>query len=293
MDVIGNWLLGFGTNLFDSILSIALSFFVSVTEISTAVLNITIVKNAITYAQTLATALLVIKLMADLYKGHIAALTGERADVPSGAVVARGVFALFTIWLIPYMANQLILLGNYVTQDIASISGNEPLPKTVTETLRQAFLSVANTGTTQAIMAFCGSIFVLVVGICLVIIVFQMAKRSVEVAVMVIIGPIFTINMASEDKSLFNSWTRHLILICLSQALQILLLRILFYVVTHMASMAFTFAAMSILIVLALLAFTLKTPKFLQQFAYYQSGGGGAGAVSHFASSAISLIGKK
>jgi hypothetical protein len=293
--VLQDWILKFLTDFLDTGLSFVLHLFVTFTNISTAFLESTIVVNAVGYAQKLGTVLLVLKLISDIYKGYMSSLSGEKEMKPSGYVV-RGVAALLIIWTLPYIIRELVKIGNYITDDIASLSGVPVDPTTAVSGMQELFRKtiepMANNTTYSAFMAMFGGLFGAVIAVCLVMIMFSFAKRSIEIGIMAIIGPVFTVNMASEDTSLYKNWLKHLIVLTASQALQILMLRFTFFTVTHGADLFMGAGAMSLLMIMALLIFTVKIPKFLEQFTYGTGGNGGGGAIAHVASSAIGMLGK-
>jgi hypothetical protein len=295
MDLIGNWIIQFLTNSLDSIMGLCLSLFVSVTSISNTLLESVIIKNAITYTQELATVLLVIKILSDIYKTYMANMAGDQADMQPSQFVLRGIAALLFIWTMPYIVGEMLKIGNLITADVSVLSGETYDVKTYVDGMKAMAMEQINSAVVGLEMVnLTGVIFAIFLGVCLVIIVFQMAKRSVEVAIMAVIGPVFSVNLASQDQSLYKNWFKHLMIVCASQAIQILMLRITFYATTHQAELVFGAKGnpIVILMLIALLIFTLKAPKFLEQFTY-SSGGGGGSSLTHLASSAMHLIGKK
>ncbi|MBU3173281.1 conjugal transfer protein TrbL family protein [Clostridium estertheticum] len=219
---------------------------------ATSVLTMPLVQNAIHYSQLLAFAILVLKTMSESFETYILYQNGDPDADPSGLLIRTGQ-AVAVIATLPFIVQQLFEFGSKVSHDVAG-------------------LSVGTTGITDfasmllAVVASNGSVivlFLIIIIICFLVVAIQSTIRGAELALMAVLGPIMALNITSGNKSVWSAWFKQLIIICTAQSVQIFLLDGAFSFLTNKS-----ITGGGLLLVFGWLWCTIKSPKFIQQFAH-------------------------
>lgn len=220
--------------------------------VAVKVLEMPLVENGVFYAQILALTLLVVKGMADTISTYILHKNGDPDADPKGLVigVAQAVAVISTM---PWIVKQVFVFGLKVSQDVANIGVGQTGIADVNLLLSTFLLSGG----------LLGVLYGLFMVIAFLIVAIQATIRGAEIALMSVIGPVMALNLSSANTNLWSAWFKHLLVLTLSQALQIFMLKGTLSMLTNQA-----ISGGGILLVFGWIWVTIKTPKFVQQFAH-------------------------
>mgnify|MGYP001481656929 FL=1 len=257
----------FFTNFLTELINTFSEFLVNIMALSLKVLELPFVKNGVTYAQTLAFALLAAKVICEGINQYILYQSGDPDADPSGLIIRTGQ-AIAVISTLPWIVLQIFTFGTKVATDVANLNfGN----MTVTDLkFLSAFVASTN-GMPIAIMSIIIVIMILIIAV-------QATIRGAELALMAVLGPIMALNLTANNHNVWSSWIKQVIIICTSQALQIFMIKGAFTLV------ATGISTNGLLLLFGWLWVTIKTPKYLQQFAYSTGFTGAIGGTAKQAS---------
>jgi len=243
-------------NFFKNFFELLISFFGSslANIMSTAmnVLSLPLVVNGVKYAQVLAFTLLVLKAGNEAFTTYILFENGDPDADPTGLVVRTAQSAAI-IAALPWIVNEVFVFGSKVALDVSALRTGEMGVEDWT------FLSGAIVSSLGIIVVIFGIIIVIM----LLVVAIQASIRGAELALMSILGPIMALNLTAHNRSIWSAWFRQLIIICVSQALQIFMLSGVISLLTNQAV-----SGNGLLIVFGWLWLTIKTPNYVKQFAY-------------------------
>ena len=257
----------FFTNFLTELINTFSEFLVNIMALSLKVLELPFVKNGVTYAQTLAFALLAAKVICEGINQYILYQSGDPDADPSGLIIRTGQ-AIAVISTLSWIVLQIFTFGTKVATDVANLNfGN----MTVTDLkFLSAFVASTN-GMPIAIMSIIIVIMILIIAV-------QATIRGAELALMAVLGPIMALNLTANNHNVWSSWIKQVIIICVSQALQIFMIKGAFTLV------ATGISTNGLLLLFGWLWVTIKTPKYLQQFAYSTGFTGAIGGTAKQAS---------
>lgn len=248
---------------------------VKIMGIAGIVLDYPAVKNGILYAQGIAGAILVAKVANDALQTYILRTNGD-PDADPGGLLVRTFKAAAVISCVPWIVRWIYEFGTTMANDIATLKGVQSV------TDLNAFFSVTYLVNGSGVM-----LVITIVGLIMLLFVFlQTFIRAAELGLLAVIGPVLALSLSSTNTSMFSAWFRETIIISVSQALQIFMVKTAFYAFSYGltdTSMK-TYAG---LMFLGWIWVTLKTPKFLKQFAYASGLGSASGGA---AQSAITMV---
>jgi hypothetical protein len=233
--------------------------------------------------QVFATAVLGLKVGLDVYSRYILQLSGEDGD-PLDAVLLRAAGAAALIWSIPLAVTLAVDVGNKLTSDVLINSAAGAVTNTLQATdvlTRLTSIGLAGNNPTGQLLV---AVVMLFLGIGLIVIFFKVTKRSVELAIMVFIGPVLALNFASPDRSLFAAWTRQLLTLAFTQTLQLYLLNLtIIGLVTGLKISGFgTDPIHEFVATTGLMACTIALPAFVRQMTH-QAAPSGVGSMARMA----------
>ncbi|OCZ51343.1 conjugal transfer protein TrbL family protein [Dehalobacter sp. TeCB1] len=248
--LLGGAVQSFFENLFNQIINFFATTLVNIMSTSTDVLQLPFVQNGIHYAQGLAFVVLVLKTMNEAFQTYILHQNGDPEADPGGLLIRTGQ-AVAIVATLPWILPQLFIFGTKVATDVANLSTGKM-------GLEDWGIFLKSPGTMSMVIILMGlgmAIILLLIGI-------QTMIRGAELALMAVIGPILALNITSNNQDLWSSWFKQVIIICVSQAVQIFMVKGAFSLMTNEIS------ANGLLLVLGWLWIALKSPAFLKQFAY-------------------------
>lgn len=258
---------------FSSFFSDLISFFANtladVMGSAMNVLDIPLVQNGIKYAQVLAFAILVIKALSEAYQTYILYQNGDPDADPSGILV-RTAQAIAVIATLPFIVQQIFEFGSKVSHDVAGLSVGS------TGVADFAFMVSAIAASSGAVIP----IFCLVIAIMFLVVAIQAAMRGAELALMSVLGPIMALNLTANNRSIWSSWFKQLVIVCTAQALQIFMLDGTLSLLTNQSV-----SDGGIIVLIGWLWVTIKTPKYVQQFVYSTGFTGAVGGTAKQAGS--------
>lgn len=248
----------------------------STMSVGSSVLNLPAVKNGILYAQGLALVILVAKVASEALQTWILYTHGDSNSNPGGLLI-RTVKAIAIITGVPWIVSWIYQFGTAMAQDVANLSG----VGTVTDVSFAGLTNYANN-------AMIVGILMVLVGIIMLLFVFiQTFTRSAELGLLAVVGPLIALNVTSTNNSTYSAWIREVIIVSISQALQIFMVKTSFYVLA--GGIPSISSGYALLMFLAWLWVTIKAPKFIKQFAYSSGLGGVAGGAAQQVGNAMIL----
>ena len=257
----------FFTNFLTELINTFSEFLVNIMALSLKVLELPFVKNGVTYAQTLAFALLAAKVICEGINQYILYQSGDPDADPSGLIIRTGK-AIAVISTLPWIVLQIFTFGTKVANDVAKLDWGKLGSSDIT------FLSAFVTSTGGLPIAIMGIIILIM----FLVIAVQATIRGAELALMAVLGPIMALNLTANNHNVWSSWIKQVIIICVSQALQIFMIKGAFTLV------ATGISTNGLLLLFGWLWVTIKTPKYLQQFAYSTGFTGAIGGTAKQAS---------
>jgi hypothetical protein len=271
VEVLFNLIIGainkFLATIFENALTTFAQFAGNEMALAMQILNSAYVQNAIALSQTAGGTLLALKVGVEATQTYILHLHGEPAD--PGGLLKRTVFAAGAIGAGPWMVKNVYLWGSSLADSVAqlaSVNSNvHPLDTLITFTATAPFLIILTALIAIVIWA---------------LILIQMGIRSVEVAVLAAVGPIMAVGLTRADEGVAAVWWRELVVLSLSQAVQVFLIKGLLS-----TFMTLTFGAdiLKLFLLIGWLWVAFRTPTVLRQFAYHSGLGG---AIGHTAQTA-------
>lgn len=251
-NIVDNAIAKFLSNFFNQMIIYFADTLANIMGTSLDVLQIPLVQNGIKYAQALAFSILVIKAMNEVFQTYILYQNGDPDADPNGLLV-RTAQAVAVIATLPWIATQLFTFGTKVAHDVANLGTGQT---GVTDWAHVTNLVVLSGGTVVVL-------FIIAIVICLLIVGIQATIRGAEIALMAVIGPIMALNITANNRSMWSAWFKQMVIICVSQALQIFMLSGVLSLLTNQS-----ISSNGLFKVIGWLWVTIKSPKYIQQFAY-------------------------
>ena len=253
-------------------------------EMALRLLDSTFVVGAIQVTQAVAGALLALKISVEVLRSYIFFGTGN-PDANPAKLVKRAMYAGMMIAAGPWLARSIFGYGATLAIAVSQVPvgriGDNPLA-TWASPLQTATLGL-------------GFILALVAMMVLWLLIYiQTIIRSVEVAFLAVAGPIMAVGLTGQDEGTWAVWWRELIVVALSQAVQMFMLTGFFAALGHMmAQPGARFNAYSMLTAIAWLWVAHKSPAVLKQFAYHTGAGSLTTTAARTGSSLIKMIALK
>lgn len=267
--LVDNAIATFLSNLFDGIIKFFSNILVDLMSTSQDVLQIPLVQNGILYAQALAFTLLVLKVMNEAYQTYILYQNGDPDADPTGLLV-RTAQAAAIIACLPWIVHQIFIFGTKVAKDVANLGTG----KMGIDDFQ--FLKTIIVTSGGSVVAF----FCITLVIMLLVVAIQATIRGAELALMAVLGPIMALNLTANNRSIWSSWFRQVVIICTAQAIQIFMLSGALSLLTSQA-----ISSKGLILVFGWLWVTVKSPKYVQQFAYSTGFTGAVGGTAKQAGS--------
>jgi hypothetical protein len=263
-DIITNGISNFFGSFFEQLIKYFANTLSDIMSTSQDVLKIPLVHNGIIYAQALAFTLLVLKVANEAFQTYILYQNGDPDADPSGLVIRTGQ-AVAIIAGLPWIVQQIFTLGTKISHDVAGLgTGKAGIAD-------WGFITANVVGTSGLIV----SVFGIVLVVLFLIIAIQATIRGAELALMAVLGPIMALNITANNRSIWSAWFKQVIIICCSQALQIFMLSGAMSLLTSQA-----ITGGGLLLVFGWLWVTVKSPKYIQQFAYSTGFSGAVGGTA-------------
>lgn len=244
---INNFFSGFLTNFINSFSSTL----ANIMGASINVLNMPLVQSGINYAQWLAITLLALKTMNEAFQTYILHQNGD-PDADPGGLIIRTAQAVAIIATMPWIVTQIFTFGTKVAQDVTGLSVGSTGISDWTFLTSSALLSAG----------IVPLILLLLILIGLLIIALQATIRGAKLALVSVLGPIMALNLSSTNRGMWSAWFKQIVIICLTQAVQIFMLKGALSLLTNQI-----ISSNGLLVVFGWIWVTIKSDKFIQQFA--------------------------
>lgn len=265
-DIVDNAVTKFLTNMFEELITFFSEVLANIMGSSLNTLEMPLVQNGIKYAQALAFTILVMKAMNEAFQTYTLYQNGDPDSDPNGLLV-RTAQAVAIISTLPWIVTQIFTFGSKVALDVAGLGTGQ------TGVADWAVISAFIISSGGAVIA----IFAIVLALGLLIVAIQASIRGAELALMAVLGPIMALNITANNRNVWSTWFKQVLIICVAQGLQIFMLQGVLGILTRPAS---SINEAGLLAIFGWLWVTIKTPKYLQQFAYstgFTGAVGGAG----------------
>ncbi len=263
MEVIYNLITGAIVNFFagiaDSMINMAMLEVTNLMKVARDVLDNPLVRNAIGISQAAAGSLLAVAVTVECLRSYILYQHGE-PGADTGRLLTRAALGAAAIAGMPWLAEFVYQLGNSLAGAIGVISSYE---------IEQGFEGVSLGSALD--MPVTLVIMVLIVLVLWFLILVQAAIRGVELGALAVVGPVMAIGLLKNDEGVFATWWRELVVLSMTQALQVLLIKGFLAQGVNMASDFGPYFA------IAWLWVTFKAPSFLRQFAHHTGIGSATG----------------
>lgn len=262
-ELIYNAVLYFFTNVIDSMINDVMFQISSLMKAALDILDNPLVQNGIKLSQAAAGSLLGVSLAVEGLRSYILYQHGE-PGADTGRLFTRVILCIVVIAAIPWLPKFIYSLGNNLAMAVGSISSYE---------VEKGFNNItAMSAVGMPVMTLVMILAVLVLGF---LILLQAAIRGVELGALSVVGPFMAIGLMRADEGVFAVWWRELVVLSMTQALQVLLIK------GFLAqSINITSSGLGLFFAVAWLWVTFKTPSFLRQFAYHTGIGSAAGGMA-------------
>jgi len=245
-------------------------------EMALRILDQPFVVGAIELTQVVAGSLLVLKIGVEILRNYILFSSGS-SEVNPFKLVKRSMYAATMIAGGPWLARNVFGYGAYLAVSISQV----PLVAEGANPLGALLRNPAAAGFGFLLVLIAMFVF-------WVLIYIQSIIRGVEVAFLSVAGPIMAVGLTGSDEGAWAVWWRELVVVSLSQAVQMLMLTGFF---STLVGQVFNFYSM--LVGVAWLWVAFKTPAVLKQFAYHTGTGSLASGATRVGQNIASVIIKK
>lgn len=228
------------------------------------ILDSPFVAQTILTAQIIAGTLLGIKIAVDAIQTYIMHSHGEATD--PGGLLIRAATSAAAISSVPWITKTVYSWGTEVAMAVANVQSVEAQNLS-------PFALLQNPAENPAVLMLIAGIIGLFIWALILV---QTGIRAVELSFLAVAGPIMSVGLTSPDKGLFSVWWKELIVICLSQASQVFLIKGAMISLTM-----FSFEGLiQFLFFIGWLWVAYKSPSVLRQFAYSTGMGGAVGGAT-------------
>ena len=243
------------TNIYNSLLTSLTGGMLNSMAAALQILDTTYIKNIIIDAQIIGGSLLVLKILFEILHTHILHINGEPTD--SGGLLIRVSLAASAVIGAPWIARQVYSACTDLASEIAGSQAIE-------SSQLSPFFLIGEISFIIMIVAIAGLVL-------WTLILIQTGVRAVELAVLSVVGSVMAVGLTNPDQGTFAVWWRELIVLSMSQVIQIFLVKGAF---STLSLLSLT-ALMQMFFFIGWLWVAYRTPAVLRQFAY-STGIGGA-----------------
>lgn len=237
-------------SMLDEVLNAFSEIFVDIMALAIDVLDYPLVVNGIGYVQVISLALLGVKVVVEGIQTYLLYQNGDPDSDPIG-LLSRSAQSVIIITTLPWIVREVFKFGNSIANDVATLSAG-----TMDAIDMQMMMA-----TVVASGGFFLPFLMVIVVVLMIILGIQAAIRGGELALASFVGPALALNISSSNRSVWSSWFKSLLILSLTQAVQIFMIKGAFAMVTLEAGNPLNF-----LFVIGWLWVALKTPATLKQY---------------------------
>ncbi len=238
---------------------------------STAIVNGTQIQACVVAVQTVATVLVSLMVVKQLFSVYILETDGDSESDPLSYLVKTSI-SLALIWTCPVITNLLI---SYAGELYEFIQGRYNVEVGMNNNFRQM---LADTGELSPLSLV---LFAVIYTIAMVLLVIKAALRGVELAIIEIVYPIFCVDIVTTSQERWKTFFSSYIVVALGYIIQLLCLNL---------SYCYGSGTEKWIYGLAFLFFAVKAPNWLEKFAYASGAGRSAAGVIRSAMYMIPML---
>lgn len=266
----------FVANVLNDILAMLTTSIAREHEMALRLLDLAFVRGAIQLAQVVGGALLALKVAVEALRSYILFSTGS-ADVSPFKLAKRAIYAAALLMGSPWLARTVFGYGATLAVAVAQVpmipEGTNPLQGL----LRDHAISIG---------------MLLLIGVTVVfwlLIYLQSIIRGVEIAFLSVAGPIMAVGLTGADEGAWAVWWRELVVVSMSQAVQMFMLTGFFSTMGGML-VGEGFSVYALLVGVAWLWVAHRSPAVLRQFAYHTGTGSLASTAARTGTSVVRAL---
>lgn len=268
---------GFLINVLNDVLSFFTTTIAREHEMALRLLDLAFVRGAISLAQVVGGALLGLKVAVEALRSYILFSTGS-ADVSPFKLVKRAVYAAALLMGSPWLARTVFGYGATLAVAVAEVPA---LPEGANP-LRAVLLQTGGVGFGALLLLGAMVIFWLLIYL-------QSIIRSVEIAFLSVAGPIMAVGLTGADEGAWAVWWRELIVVSMSQAVQMFMLTGFFSTIGGML-VGQPLNVYTLLVGVAWLWVAHRSPAVLRQFSYHTGTGSLASTAARTGTSVVRAL---
>lgn len=212
--------------------------------------------------QAFALAVLAVRVGYEILHTYLLHMAGDGSSDPKGVLFRTAKAAAF-IMGVPWAVGWLFQLSMTMANDVGAIGSVAPDSNPFTT----AASTLAGGELVFALLLLAAFVIYILIN-------FQMACRAVEIGLLAMVGPLMAVGFVSPAEGLGAVWWRELVVQCMAQPLQILMLRMS---LLAMGNCTINLNGVTVFFIIGWFWVTYKSPKLVQQFSM-QTGIGSAAA---------------
>lgn len=279
-ELVSNSIVGFFVDLLQGTVTWFGGQLANVMQSSLDVVNLPIVQSGIAYTQALALALITVKAISEGIQTYLFYQSGDPDADPTGLLV-RVAQAIAVIGSLPWLIQETFKFGGKVARDVAGLKGVTGSLNNIEFIFRQLGLGGILEETPGPDITSVFIILGLSMVILFIVITIQAYIRGAELSLLAVIGSILALNITSSNRSLWSSYFKQLVIVAVTQGVQIFMVQAFLTVV---ASASVNKDGI-ILLSIAWLWMCIKTPQYIKQFAHSTGFSGAMGGTAKQAGS--------
>lgn len=256
----------FFNGMLNDLINLASNGIVSMNSMALGLMEMDYVRNTVLLVQAIAGALMVVRIAYHSLTTYILYQSGDDSADPK-----KLLFEAFTgtalVTATPWLAIWVFSLGSALASDIANIISFQSQDTSLISLVLGSTFSFV--------------LIALIAVVLLLLIYIQAAVRAVEVCLLAVMGPILAVGGLNNE--LFSAWWKNLVVVSLTQAVQIFLLKGVFVSIgmtNHEVGPYF-------FLILGFLWVTWKSPNVLKEYAYSSGTGQAIGGAAQQAGSYV------
>ncbi len=230
------------------------------------ILDTEFIQGSINAAQWIAVSLLSVKIAVEMLRIYILFNTGDSGVYPE-RFLQRVIYSVAMIFGSPWLATFVFNLGaefalSFSRVPVVDLTDNNPLLVLIQSVLLGG--AILNFGLAITLIGFV--IFWL-------IIIIQTIIRAVELAFACVSAPLMAIGLTHYEEGIWASWWRNLVVLAMSQAVQMFFLTGFFSAVMGLVAMDVEITFVNLMLPCAWLYVAYRSPAMLKEMSYHTGTG--------------------
>ncbi|MGG3471571.1 conjugal transfer protein TrbL family protein [Neobacillus pocheonensis] len=257
-----------------------------ISEVALKILDLPIVSSVILCMQGTALTILAVKVSYEAIISYILRINGD-PDADPGGLLIKTVHATAVIMSVPWIVKTMYKFGVALAADIAGLDEKKLNgdPNSVTNDNASLMIAFMTRLLARNNIKLFVCIAILLAVVILVVVVVQTSIRAGELATLAAGGSLTALSLTGSGQY-YEVWWKELAMISLTQALQIFLLKVAFYL---LFKIDFGEQFVNLFLFVGVLWCTFKSPQWLRQFVHSTGVGRTAGGAAQQAGSMIMM----